>query len=108
MSNSISNPTIRVELQVSWDAGTDSADDDRQIRVEVEYPNDSKAQLPDVVARRLADFVGALALPEGTGPQPGAKVPNVTVEGSATDAEIADAIRRRGVRYGAAQNGAGQ
>ena len=97
----MSNPTIRVQLEVNWDAGTDSIDDDRQIRVEVEYPNDSKAQLPDSVARRLADFVGALALPEGTGP----RKPGMTASGPATDGEIGAAIRERSgsTRFGVQQ-----
>lgn len=92
----MSNPTIRVQLEVNWDAGTDSIDDDRQIRVEVEYPNDPKAQLPDSVARRLADFVGALALPEGTGPH---------AQAAKSNAATAEAIRehasaRADGRYG--------
>lgn len=101
----MSQPTIRVEVQVFWDAGTDSADDDRQIRAQVDYPNDSKAVMPDVVARKLAEFISAMSLPVGTGPQPSAKVPDVTVEGSATDAEIADAIRRQQAQKGSVSRG---
>lgn len=109
----MSNPTIRVQLEVNWDAGTDSIDDDRQIRIEVEYPNDSKAQLPDAVARKLADFVSAMALPAGTGPKerlvsnPDGS-PTAEFAGEmrgATDAEIADAIRKQQTQKGSVSRG---
>ena len=99
------NPKIRVAVEVIWDADSDSVDDDRMIRAEVEYPNDSKAVLPDTVARKLAEFISAMSLPVGTGPQPSAKVPDVTVGGSATDAEIADAIRRQQAQKGSVSRG---
>ena len=108
----MSNPTIRVQLEVNWDAGTDSIDDDRQIRVEVEYPNDSAAMLPDAVATKLAAFLGSLSLPLNTGPQPSAKVPRMSnADGSptaefaaemrgASPAEAADAIRLQQAQKG--------